>query len=1211
MRFDLIPLQEFIKNNAKTPTKDIIKDFKVKINEFLSQASKANEEDYQKKEISNFLEKTYNYKTNIKGNIDLTIYVDDIANVIFEIKSTINKKEFPQSNQDLSSKAFYESVLYFLRERKGNKNNFIKFIIICTAKDFFIIDAKEYEKLFENDKTIIRHYKNCDEKQGTNTKTQEFYDQLSSYLKTLDKNLKYTHFELRDDLDETTLSYIYQILSPQVLLKEKTTQDANALNENFYKELLYILGLKEEGDKSKKIILSDTPNTLSHAIRQTYKDISFDDIFALLITWNNRILFLRLFESMLLSFNHMQKPFLTIEKIPNFAKLSELFFEVLAKKENQRSIKEFDFIPYLNSSLFDKNTQEQQHKDIRLLDSKPLEIFQNSKLAQEYKDLKSLPLLEYLFAFLRTYDFTTTSKDIQDNQKINHDKLINASVLGNVFEKLNGYKEGSYYTPSFITSYMCKQSIEKVVLDKFEQEHSLKASSISDLRVLIDRNFTLEKQKAYLDTILSIKICDPAVGSGHFLVSALNELVYILYQLGLIKSLLREKLILENDELIIYTNDKGIFNYQKPNFQNDPIHQIQKELFECKKLIIENCLFGVDINPNSCEITKLRLWIELLKYSFYIFENDKNTNTLQILPNIDINIKCRNSLISYFSADRNFSNYPNIKESINQYKQAVKDYKEGFYENKAKLLEKILHIKESFKNFCLKDIYANKIKNLVRDANKYSEKYGDYLAQDELDPKFKFLFSKNVFEIDFDKTQAKKEFEALKSSYENIFNLERFNPFEWRFEFPEILDENGNFKGFDLIIGNPPYISAPSQLENENLALQRQTIADLKKYKSLYQKWDLYIPFIELGISELCKENAICAMIIPYPFTNQLYAKLSRDMITTEFNLYELTDLQDVKVFDNAVVINCIVFISKNKFQNNITISGIDENLQIHAFLDKTYDNLIQDKKTLVFNTTSQERKIDKHKDLNTLGDFCYISKGMVLNADEKTAKGEFKKDDLISNTKDKIHCKEYIEAKDIEKYTIKRIRYLEYNTPRSPSKLSRPTFPQLYENEKIMVNTLGNINCVFDTNNIIHNHSLTSCVLWKNLKGVENKSISGSIKKFSRFSRDELEKLSLDMNLKYILGILNSEYANILLTNIRGDAKNIYPEYIRNIPIPKINSKNEKLANELISLVDEILNLKERDKNTNTKTQEDKINSIVYKLYNLSKEEIKIIEGK
>ncbi|MBX1886707.1 DUF7149 domain-containing protein, partial [Campylobacter peloridis] len=688
MQFDLIPLQEFIKNNAKTPSKDTIEDFKIKINNFLSQALKANEEDYQKKEISNFLEKTYDYTTNIRGSIDLAIYVDDIVNVIFEVKSTINKKEFPQSNQDLSSKAFYESVLYFLRERKSKKNNFIKFIIICTVKDFFIIDTREYERLFENDKTIIKHYKNCDEKQGTNTKTQEFYDQLSSYLKTLDKNLKYTHFELRDDLDETTLSYIYQILSPQVLLKEKITQDANALNENFYKELLYILGLKEEGEKSKKIILSDTPNTLSHTIKQAYKDISFDDIFALLITWNNRILFLRLFESMLLSFNHIQKPFLTIEKIPNFAKLSELFFEVLAKKEEQRGDKEFDFIPYLNSSLFDKNTQEQQHKDIRLLDSKSLEIYANSilKKDKEYDDKSSLSLLEYLFAFLRTYDFTTTSKDIQNNQKINHDKLINASVLGNVFEKLNGYKEGSYYTPSFITSYMCKESIQKIVFDKFEQEHSLKANSIDDLRVLIDRNFTLEKQKAYFNTILSIKICDPAVGSGHFLVSALNELIYILYQLGLIKSLLREKLILENDELIIYTNDKGIFNYQKPNFQNDPFHQIQKELFECKKLIIENCLFGVDINPNSCEITKLRLWIELLKYSFYIFENDKNTNTLQILPNIDINIKCGNSLISYFSADRNFSNYPNIKESINQYKQAVKDYKEGFYENKAKLL---------------------------------------------------------------------------------------------------------------------------------------------------------------------------------------------------------------------------------------------------------------------------------------------------------------------------------------------------------------------------------------------------------------------------------------------------------------------------------------------------------------------------------------------
>ncbi|EGK7475862.1 DNA modification methylase [Campylobacter lari] len=372
------------------------------------------------------------------------------------------------------------------------------------------------------------------------------------------------------------------------------------------------------------------------------------------------------------------------------------------------------------------------------------------------------------------------------------------------------------------------------------------------------------------------------------------------------------------------------------------------------------------------------------------------------------------------------------------------------------------------------------------------------------------------------------------------------------------------------------------------------------------------MPFIELGISELCKENAICAMIIPYSFTNQLYAKLSRDMITTKFNLYELTDLQDVKVFDNAVVINCIVFISKNKFQNNITISGIDENLQIHAFLDKTRDNLVQDKKTLVFNTTSQERNVDRHRDLNVLGDFCYISIGMVLNADEKTAKGEFKKDDLISNTKDKIHCKEYIEAKDIEKYTIKRIRYLEYNTPRSPSKLRRPTFPQLYENEKILTNKIGNLKAIFDKNNIICDQTNRICILWRDLKGVKNKSISGSIKKFSRFSRDELEKLSLGMNLKYILGILNSKYSNILLDNIRGLGNiDINPEYLKNLPIPKINSKNEKLANELISLVDEILNLKEQDKNTNTKIQEDKINSIVYKLYNLSKEEIKIIEGK
>ncbi|MBH0275852.1 class I SAM-dependent DNA methyltransferase, partial [Helicobacter pylori] len=479
----------------------------------------------------------------------------------------------------------------------------------------------------------------------------------------------YAYFNLNDDFKELPL--IYQVLSQEVLLKQKKTLDANTLNKDFYEELLYILGLEEQNDKGKILIKpSRTENSLSDALKASYNNLDDEEVMALLIAWNNRILFLRLLESLLISFKHFENEnsFLTTENFKDFNVLNTLFFEVLAKKNSERSkeIKEdkiLEKIPYLNSSLFDKTPLELKGYEIKLLDNKKLEIYKNSVLKkhedyQKQKDLKPLPLLKYLFEFLRLYDFTTTPKDIKDNQNTSESRLINPSVLGLVFEKLNGYKEGSFYTPSFITSYMCKESITPIVLDKFNAIYQWGCKDLEALKGKIDRNFSNEKAKEYLQLLLTLRVCDPAVGSGHFLVSALNEMVLIAYELGLIASLYRHELKLENDEIIIHTPKNEVFKYTIPHSENDPHHQIQKELFELKKDIIENCLFGVDINPNSCEITKLRLWIELLKYSYYIFENGKNTNALETLPNIDINIKCANSLISRFNLNDNLKKIP-------------------------------------------------------------------------------------------------------------------------------------------------------------------------------------------------------------------------------------------------------------------------------------------------------------------------------------------------------------------------------------------------------------------------------------------------------------------------------------------------------------------------------------------------------------------------
>lgn len=370
----------------------------------------------------------------------------------------------------------------------------------------------------------------------------------------------------------------------------------------------------------------------------------------------------------------------------------------------------------------------------------------------------------------------------------------------------------------------------------------------------------------------------------------------------------------------------------------------------------------------------------------------------------------------------------------------------------------------------------------------------------------------------------------------------------------------------------------------------------------MYQKWDLYIPFIEFGMDQICKSGGLCTMIVPYPLTNQLYAKALRNMIITSFNLFEIVDLSGTKIFENATVSNCIPFIKKSQGCKTI-ISHIDKQLGIHHSFVKEYKDLIQDEKNYVWNLTQEERIGSRHPRLNVLGDYCYISKGMVLNADEKTAKGDFSKDDLISNQKDEAHPREYIEAKDIERYRIKNVRYLEYNTQRCPNKLSRPTFRELYENDKLMFNRLGQLQVMIDEKvHYLQSDSSFVAVRWCDLINVNNKSISSSIKKFSRYTRDEMEHLSQDVALRFILGIMNSTYATILLRDLRGGDYHIYPEHIRNIPIPSVCNEQQQ---PIINLVDMILAAKRIDPNADTSSEERQIDSLVYHLYGLTYDEV------
>ncbi len=815
IRFARIPLKDFIKkHNPQEPKKETIENFEKEINSLLENAPRQDDEEFQKNEINKFLKNAYGYNCNTNKKVDSAIYVDKEVRVLIEVKALNKKTEFPKDKENPISKAFCQMVLYFLKEIE--KNNSLKHAIICNAHEFFLFDCKDFCALFQNDKRITKLHKDCDQKEGTDHSTKRFYSDLEEYLKKDFKGeLRYTHFNLSDDLEELPL--IYQVLSHEVLLKQKKTLDANTLNKDFYEELLYILGLEEQNEKGKILIKqSRTQNSLSAALKEKYKNLDDEEVMALLIARNNRILFLRLLESLLISFEHFNKEsFLTTENFKDFNALNTLFFEVLAKKNSERlkEIKEDKIlgkIPYLNSSLFDQTPLELKGHEIKLLNNKPLEIYPKSVLKKDNPKQEPLPLLEYLFTFLRVYDFTTTPKDIKDNRNTREESyLINPSVLGLVFEKLNGYKEGSFYTPSFITSYMCKESITPIVLDKFNATYQWDCENLKALREKIDRNFSNEKAKEYLQLLLTLRVCDPAVGSGHFLVSALNEMVLIAYELGLIASLYRHELRLENDEIIIHTPENKIFNYTIPHSENDPHHHIQKELFELKKSIIENCLFGVDINPNSCEITKLRLWIELLKYSYYIFEKGKNTNALETLPNIDINIKCANSLIFNFPLNskltigQTLEFSKNLKAEIKEYKNSVMLYKEGLGE-KTKILQNIAKLKSLIINYFIEQHQAKR--HLKESLKAFISEYGDEIFDLSTAFGMEMLKIARLKENNyrFNPTLTKKQpspigVEAnrllikIKECYETLENLKNSKAFEWRFEFPEVLDDEGGF----------------------------------------------------------------------------------------------------------------------------------------------------------------------------------------------------------------------------------------------------------------------------------------------------------------------------------------------------------------------------------------------------------------------------------
>ena len=1154
------------------------------------------------------------YKQQGKSEIDLVLTKDNEVQVIIEakkpqnqeIRESKNNKEM-LSEQNTNAKALHEAILYYFHQREISHNPNIKHIIITDCKKFYIFKASSFKQLFYDNKDINKQYQALKSQNKNINTTADFYASVERILDSSDFDLGGFYIDLdcisfisdsaNHQSSKRLLSLFFRVFHRDFLLDEFNPNDANVLNEKFYRELLYILGLSEVDKKGReineasknasKILIKPSKesqngaNTLYNAIitnlPQEKKD--FDFVMHFVILWLNRILFLKLIEANLVRFNDDRNlKFLTTSKVPNFKTLSHLFFEILAKKPEQRSQasqinnqSNIHFLPYLNSSLFERQAYEEVLDIATLSDSAMLEYFPHTQI----KDKNAKPkagkarLLEYLFEFLDAFDF---GSDEYNDEIVAQKDLISSSVLGLVFEKLNGYKEGSFYTPSFITNYMCKESLSKVILQKF-REIGLNAQDLESLatQILMNINVDFGFRSKALEVLRSVKICDPSVGSGHFLVSALCEMIHIYRALGLVENELNAcEISVHNDE--IYVSQNGVaFAYQRLNNQN---HKIQKSLFHLKKSIIENNLFGVDINPNSVEICKLRLWIELLKNSYYLTEISEgfdeslrdSYHQMQTLPNIDINIKCGNSLISRFSLQDSLRHIPNIDKQIKDYQKLVLDYKHSdqseLKASKKDIESKILNLKETFK-LTLKDpktkaSLEKAIKNHIRD-------FGMFMLDDEslLDGIGGYIG--NLFD---DKNLSDEEQKQAATSYANIKYLrhkldsalsgeEYKNAFEWRFEFPEVLDNsNGDFIGFDLVIGNPPYISTLdlSKSDKQGKDIYRKIYPDIN---GLY---DIYILFILLGLRVKSK-NGSFIWIIPNKFLIAEYAEEILDMLLENKLLSQCVDVSNVNTFKKASVYPIIILGNNNSKFERFYIESQNDLLALNL---------------------KQSSHIDWDR-FKTFADFgLKIQSGLAGFQAHSIVKF------LISKkTKNAIP---FAVSGSIDRYILdtRKVTYMKQN----------------YKNPYIIPNNAVSS----DKWKFWQNEKIVIAGMTKQLESYYAKTpLAIGVGVYAIYDFAELNPL-------LILGILNSKFMNYVFVNkfkdkhLAGGYLGINKNNLETLPIFDPNAKNERIADKIINLVGKVLESKKQGKDTSE--LESKIDDLVYHLYELTKDEIKIIES-
>ena len=844
--------------------------------------------------------------------------------------------------------------------------------------------------------------------------------------------------------------------------------------------------------------------------------------------------------------------------------LSKLFFDTLNAPRPNNTFEMPDKtvikIPFLNGGLFEKDKHDES-----ILTFPPL-MFHNPGNSDTDKERGFLD-------FLNAYNFT-----VYEDSPDDHTVAVDPEMLGQIFENLleDNEDKAAFYTPKEIVHYMCKQSlieylctpetlspIGKIEMSKTQTDMfgndgrkgqlSLE-TPVQDTLLTPERDATfknsvenliknqevstgLSKHLNYLNNRLdAVRICDPAIGSGAFPMGLLHEIF--------------------NTKVLIM----DALNGASPT---------PSERVEIKLHIIQNSIYGVDIEKGAVDIARLRFWLSLIV----------DEQAPKALPNLDYKIVVGNSLVAKFENEVIAIDWE-VKEGTQ-----TGLFGNSNVETRRNLLREISKKQHDFfipENHDKKSI-ALKIKDLKVDLliNQLELMINNIGRKDE--PKSVNFQRKALFmkaqELYFQTLGWQQNIKKLIHIKDNSTVILHF--FDWKLDFPEVLNPTlvGNNGGFDIVIGNPPY----------GVSIKGDYRKNVSKYLGKVPDYEIYYYFIELAY-KLLKKNGVKSYIIPNTFLFNVFASEYRKKLIENWSL-NIVDCTAFKIFEGATVFNAITFFQKEKITNLISYKNTRNSLKFNDLISQ--ETLFIDKKELLLNNQNWglafklEKKIllligkIKANAVTLESLFPELSQGLIAydrhqGQSVETIKNRvfhydsFVKDDLKQN----------LWGEDVTRYSVKwnEKEWIDYH-----GDIANPRLPKFFQGERLLIREITNprIFCAYTTEELYHDPSII--VILKS------------------------EKCSI----KFLLAILNSKLISFYHFNSspkasKGAFPKILVEDIKNFPIPQIPLEVQKPFEDLANQI-----LAKKKSGEDTSALEAEIDRLVYKLYNLTEAEIAEIEGK